>query len=264
MYLQFLAALPQWVLYTIYPTGTLLALGALTLLLRKIAPHIGLRDYDGDILDTATQNSIGGAYVILGFSLVLVIGAIDKIEGNVMTEATRIESLDRLLVLEGSPESLKLRTKLQTYTESLITDEWPLLREQKGSPRTWELLQELFMGTGTIKTDTNRQSALFTEIIRKAEEVVQSRQQRIIESGGSLPSLFWILSYCGLAGVVIVASLRLIEATPLRAIALATQLSVLALLFAAVLIIDHPFLGEDHVGPRPIAKALQVITARAP
>ena len=220
--------------------------------------------YDADILDTATQNSLGGAYVILGFSLVMVMGSIDKLGADVTMEATRIESLDRLLVLEGSDEALKMRATLQSYTESVIRDEWPALRHQKGSPKTWTLLQDVFWEAGAIKADTHRQSVLFTEILRKTEEVVQSRQQRIMQSGGSLPTLFWILCYCGFAGVIVIAALRLLDSTPVRAVALATQLAVLAVLFSAVLIIDHPFLGDEAVNPGPIIKALNLIEKRDP
>ncbi len=259
-----LASLPQWVLCLIFPVGALLALGGLTLVLRKVAPAIGLTGYDGDILDTATQNSLGGAYVILGFSLVMVLGSVDKLGRDIMTEATRIESLDRLLVLEGSAEAQHMRKTLRAYTESVLQTEWPVLHQQKGAPTTGDLLQNLFREVGTIKVDSNRQTVLFTEIIRKTEEVVQSRQQRIAESSGSLPTLFWILCYCGFAGVIVIAALRLLDSTPVRAVALATQIAVLALLFSAVLIIDHPFLGDEVVDPGPIMKALSQIEKRDP
>ncbi len=259
MFNSMMAALPEWLILLLFPTGSLLCIAVLSSLLRLVSDKLKLGDYDGDILDTATQNTLSGAFVVLGFSLVLVMGTNDRFESDVTTEATRIVSMDRLLILEGSPQAGVLRTQLKAYSNSVVSDEWPALASGRGSKQTGNYLQALFNGLEQLQPQGARGTALFGEIVKKTQEIFHSRETRILNSRSSLPSLFWIVNYLSLAGVIIIASLRLLQPTTMRVLALATQIVLISLLFSAVLIIDHPFVGETNISPDPIVKAVMTM-----
>jgi len=252
---------PEWVLLWFYPLMTLAVMAVLSVIFRKLLISEKLYSDDTDVVDTATQNSLSAAYVIMGFTLVLVMGSVDTYENNVVTEGTNIESLDRLLILDGSPEALAMRKTLILYAQSIVNDEWPSM-STGGSKITSKLMNNLSGNLTGLTPETTQQKILFTDIVRKTDQVIHSREARILNASGGLPVLFWTLSYLYLFGVAIICALRLSHATPMRIIALSTQLSMLSLIFSAVMIIDHPFRGETQITPDAINQAVEMMAER--
>lgn len=250
-------SLPEWSLNFIFPILSLLSLAILVLIFRQLNISKNPDHYDSDILDTATQNSLSAAYVILGFTLVLVMGTADTVDNNLMVEANRIESLDRLLYIEGSSQSKVMRQDLKKYTQSIVNDEWPLLIKGEGSEKTGQQLQKILNGVRHLNPTDLKGVTLFDNITMKADEIALSRQTRILSSKSSLPPLFWDTSYAMLLGVLIIAAMRLTKTTPLRVITLCVQISMLALICSNVMIIDKPFRGDTKATNEVFIKAIQ-------
>ncbi len=255
-HLKLFEIMPEWVVLWIYPLVTLSVMAVLSLIFRKFITTESLYDNDTDVVDTATQNTLSAAYVILGFTLVLVMGSADTYETNVMNEGTNIESLDRMLTLDGSAQAVVMRKDLIQYSNSIVQDEWPKLRGG-GSPTTEKLMQKLSKNLLLFKPETEQQKALYTEIVRKTDQVILSREIRLLNASGGLPTLFWTISYLYLFGVAIICALRLSHATPMRFVALSTQVTMLSLIFSAVMIIDHPYTGQTKVSAAPIIQAIE-------
>ena len=255
-HLQMFEIMPEWVVLWIYPLVTLGVMTALSLLFRRFITTESLYDNDTDVVDTATQNTLSAAYVILGFTLVLVMGSADTYETNVMNEGTNIESLDRILLLDGSPQALAMRKDLIQYSNSIVNDEWPTLRGG-GNATTEQMMQKFSKNLLQFKPETQKQIALYTEIVRKTDLVILSREIRLLNASGGLPTLFWTISYLYLFGVAVICALRLSHATPMRFVALSTQVTMLSLIFSAVMIIDHPYTGQTKVSAAPIIQAIQ-------
>ncbi len=260
--MNFINSLPEWHIYYLFPIGSLIILALLSLFFRYFNITKNPDDYDADVLDTATQNSLSATFVILGFTLVLVMGTSDTIDNNLVVEASRIESLDRLLYIEGSPESKKMRQDLKKYTQSIIDDEWPLLAKGAGSPKTREHLNVLLNDVHKLRPTDLKSVMLFSAITTKADEIALSRETRILASKNSLPPLFWNISFALLFGVLIIASLRLSKTTPLRAIALSVQIVMLSLIYVNVMILDLPYKGDTRANPQVIIKTIHSMDLR--
>lgn len=260
-HLKLFELFPEWVVLWIYPVVTLGLMAVMSILFRKRMVSEKLYDDDTDVVDTATQNTLSAAYVIMGFTLVLVMGSVDTYENQVVTEGTNIESLDRLLILDASPEAATMRKDLLKYAESIVKDEWPNINNG-GSEVTNQLMQQLSNRLNALSPETPKQNILYTDIVRKTDQVIHARELRLLNASGGLPVLFWTLSYLYLFGVAIICALRLSHATPMRIIALSTQLTMLSLIFSAVMIIDHPFRGETKISPEPIRQAIMVMAKR--
>ena len=254
---------PEWFVLWIYPLVTLGLMAVMSVIFRKLLVSETHYDSDSNVVDTATQNTLSAAYVIMGFTLVLVMGSVDKYESNVVTEGTQIESLDRLLILDASPEAAAMRRDLIRYTESVIQDDWPKLTSG-GSDITEVLTQTLSNHLKALSPETPKQQLLFSDIVSKTDEVIHSRELRLLSASGGLPVLFWTLSYLYLFGVAVICALRLSHATPMRIIALSTQITMLSLIFSAVMIIDHPFQGETNITSEPIKQALDSLKKSQP
>jgi hypothetical protein len=259
---ELLENLPNWAWFIIYPSLSLLVLLILMSLFRIFSKYFGLQDLDTGILDTATQNVMSGAYVILGFVLVLVMATVNDIDNNVSKEASQIETLDRLLIMEGSSAAKNTRHALLEYTKSIVTDEWGQLTGGAKNPTTRIYAEELFKHIKLIEPTTTRQSALFIEIVKAGDDIAQSRNLRIMNSQSRLPVLFWQLSYLTLLGVIIIAALRLIKPSHVRVIALSVQLSMISWLLATVMILDLPYLGQVKASPEAFQRAINLISVR--
>ena len=259
---ELLENLPNWCWFIVFPAVSLLVLILLTAIFRIFSKHIGLQDFDTEILDTATQNVMSGAYVVLGFVLVLVMATVNDIDNNVSKEASQIESLDRLLIMDGSLAAKTARHTLLQYTKSIVTDEWGQLSSGAKNPKTRKYAEELFNQIKLIEPATNRQAALFIEIVNAGDDIAQSRNLRIMNSKSRLPVLFWQLSYLTLFGVIVIAALRLINPSHIRIIALSVQLTMISWLLAAVMILDLPYLGQVKASPEAFQRAINLISVR--
>ncbi|MFZ4379941.1 MAG: hypothetical protein ACOYN1_09310 [Polynucleobacter sp.] len=254
--------LPNWLIFVIFPILSWVILAFITLLFRKFSQIWKLEDSDSGVIDTATQNAMSGAYVVLGFVLVLVMATANEVDSNTAKEASQIESLDRMLMMDGSPTSLLARQSLRAYAKSIVSDEWKHLSEGMGSEKTGNLAKELFQNIEGIQPSSSRQLALFPEIIKKNDEISQSRNLRILSSQSRLPSLFWEVSFLTLLGVIVIAAIRLVHPTTTRIIVLGVQIGMVSLLFTAVMILDLPYLGQTKTSPDVFLKAIQIIELR--
>lgn len=257
-----ISSIPNWLLFIIFPLTTWAILGLLIVLFRYIAKRIGCEHFDGEILNTATSNVVSGAYVILGFVLVLVLTAASDIDSNLSKEASHIEGLDLLLVIEGSPASEKVRHSLHSYTRSIVTDEWARLAGGEKRNITRQKLESMFVDLSTLQRSSTKREALLADIMESANQVVQYRNLRILASQSRLPSLFWHLSYLTLLGVIVIAALRLIRPSGTGVLALIIQLTTISWLFATVMILDLPYLGEHKVSPEAFERAIQLMEDR--
>lgn len=255
--------LPNWVFFVIFPIIAWLCLALVTFLLKVIFTRPShSEELDSDVIDTATQNAMSAVYVVLGFVLVLVMTTANEVDSNIAKEASQIENLDRLLVMENSPESLLARQSLKFYAQSIVNDEWKQLSEGAGSEKTNLHIDKLFQDINDIKPDTGRQIVLYSEIIKNSSEISQSRNMRILSSQSRLPALFWGLSFLTLIGVIVIAGMRLMQPTKTRIIVLGIQIALVSLTFTAVMILDLPYLGQTKSSPDPILKTIQVIGDR--
>jgi hypothetical protein len=88
--------------------------------------------------------------------------------------------MDRLLVRFGDPENGVLRASLRDYADSIVKDEWPELRKGKPSQRTTVLFRPFSRGIFAIDPRPGRQSLIYTEMLKKADELAVDRKARLV------------------------------------------------------------------------------------
>lgn len=251
-------------LLVVFPVASCVALLLVTLALRAANHKFACFDYDSDIVDTATQNTMSGAYVVLGFVLALVMTTASGIDDKVSQEAQAIKSLNRLLILDGSPPALKARHALIAYTDSILREEWPMLRQGHGSDQTSAALTEVFRNIDDTDPQTPKANTVFSRILNAADHVAQARNDRIMSISSSLPGLFYTVSFLSIFGVIIICGLRLMEANVLRVISVTVQLVMLTLMLGAIAIVDLPYLGDTSTSADSLAAVYDSLLAQAP
>src|SRR6185503_19994312 len=71
------------------------------------------------------------------------------------------------------------RHSLRSYVNSVLDDEWPLLREGKRSNRTEERLSTLFANIAAVTPTNEREAAIYRESLMQLNEMVALRRARM-------------------------------------------------------------------------------------
>lgn len=224
---------------------------------------------ESEFANKALNGVIGFTGVVLAFSLVQAHNNLRNLEAQVGTEAHNLAQLDRLLVRYGDPELFSstsyatdaMRVSLREYADSIVRDEWPELSKGRPSERTRALFRPISRGILAINPPPGRQSLIYAEMLKKADEIAADRKARVVAATKlELPWIFWETIVALLVVLLLLAALS--EATFVRAVALGGQGFGLALLVALVFIYDEPFKGQSSVSPEPIVTVVAEMQTR--
>lgn len=198
--------------------------------------------------------------LVLAFSLVAVFSTYNRAEAAAAAEATMINNMDRLMIRFGDPRVAELRQSLHAYAESIVEDEWPLLQHGVGSEQTTQLFVPISRGVIAVEPASARQSMIYAEMIKKADDLAEAREARLESTATGLAPVFWLM-----VTIIFVAQMLLtvcVDLSVLRIFAFAVQLAVFGALLSVVFIFDMPFNGQTAVSPTAFVKVIDRMQAR--
>ena len=198
--------------------------------------------------------------LLIGFLLNQAQSNFREVESIVSVEAGRVNNLDRLLLRFGSKQALEVRTQLRAYIQSVINDEWLDLSEGQGSKETHMLWRGISQNIFKLEPETPKQLSLYSDIIKKSEEVSESRETRIDRSDKRLPALFWVVIFICLSTLILVNTLFLPSSN------FFFGLTILPIAFGGLIsllvITDQPFKGQTSINPVAMKKVFAAIQTR--
>ena len=198
--------------------------------------------------------------VFLIFLLVQSMNYFREAEVAVSREAGNIVQLDRALATVGPAQSGTARIRLRDYTSSVIAQEWPAMLRGEDSPPTAAALQRLQDVIASVLTSDPDQAARH-QVLKNFNDVEDDRSGRAGTAGGSLPPALWCIA-SGLFALII-TTVSYLDAAKVVSRMVALHATGLALLASLLFIMDGPYKGYVSVSPRPLEKALVLITARS-
>jgi hypothetical protein len=250
------------VILALFLSGAVLSMFLISNAIKKIKSLTKKADYDDDWLISVTSALVALSAVILGFSLVLVLTQYDKVESNIANEADRIGGLDRLMAFYGDTKLQLARKDLLLYAKSIVSEEWGKLTNSKLSDVTTDFYKPLFQAVSELHPADLRQSALFTEMIKKLDEIEGAREERISSSQSALHLIFWIINGLIFFSVIVASSLGMSQGSNVRRLSLYLQVVALAGLMAIVFILDTPFKGQSSVSADALLFTIEKIEMR--
>ena len=198
--------------------------------------------------------------LLIGFLLNQAQSNFREVQSLVSQEAGRINNLDRLLTRYGDPAVAIIRKELFEYMNSIVNDEWPKLESAQGSTKTHMLWRGISRKIMSLEPASNRQTAMYTDIIKKSEEVAESREARIEKANIRLPGLFWIVILICLLALMGVNTL--FESSHSFFLGLKILPITLGALISLLVITDQPFKGQNSVKPDAFYKIIESIKTR--
>lgn len=198
--------------------------------------------------------------LLIGFLLNQAQTNFREVQSLVSREAGQINNLDRLLVRYGDPSITVTRKELFEYMNSIVNDEWDRLKHGEGSTKTHMLWRGVSRKLLALEPQTNRQTAMYTDIIKKAEEVAESRESRIERASVRLPNLFWVVILICMAALLGINTLFLPSDSFF--VGLKILPVTLGALISLLVITDQPFKGQSAVMPDAFHKIIESIKTR--
>jgi hypothetical protein len=213
-----------------------------------------------DFLIAIRTTLIGLCSFILVFMMVSVIGNFNRADSAATAEASLINNMDRLLVRYGDSRVAELRKDLMAYTQSIVKDEWPMLAKGTGSEKTRALFVPISQGIIAIEPAPGRQNVIYSEMVKKADDIAEAREARIESTQVALSSIFWLMVTFTFAAMAILTVF--VDLTPLRVFGFSMQLAVFSALMSVVFIYDQPFNGETSVSTKAFVKTIYAMENR--
>jgi hypothetical protein len=213
----------------------------------------------GSKRDTITHNDVAGPVlatagttlaVLLSFMVVAVWQEFDQSASNVQREANAVASLHQIAAGFSPAFRDELRSKLDSYINALIDDEWTKMQHGGESATAHRLAYDIEGRIVTYRAPTPSTQLLHAKALDLAETLVDARRQRLHDNETGIPSILWI-SMVIVAGITIVM-LYLCRVDNYRAhMIMTTGLTVvIGLVFVLIAELDYPFRGDTHLEPK--------------
>ena len=251
--------LPQWLFVILYAVPPLILLWVIHKGFQTFAPHWILKDQDENMAAGGIASIAALTGIVLAFVLAITFQTNETFQNDIGVEATQIRNLNKLIAANQDAQTSSCRQPLIAYAESIINDEWPLLKNQTSSSKTSSLLNSLEACLIGIKPSNQTDSMVYLEIIKLSNEITQSRETRIGNSAACLSPIFWIAMHLGLLLTVVLSALAFYTPGQIRVINCSIQIISVAMLMALVMILDHPFVGDYGVSNDPIKHVIRHI-----
>lgn len=194
--------------------------------------------------------------LLLAFSSVSVWEAHRGAAASTETEASIAGELVRDLGVYGGSQAAASRRAVQSYLESVISEEWPAMQKGLGLRITEEKYDFIFHSIALIEPRTPREQIMLAEIWDKTNEINLHRRERIDAAGSSaVPASLWGILLLGVVCNYLL--FYLLPVTRLNDWLLGLYAAMLGLMLFFIFVMDYPFAGNVSVSPEPFEHSLQ-------
>lgn len=208
---------------------------------------------------------VGFVYAVVGviYAVVLamvVIGTwdtLDEARANTHAEADALVDLYWYGSSLGSPDGARIQLEVRQYTETVITQEWPLLARQSSSATALDEQMALRDLVYAQQPQNLGQQSRYQQALTAAKQVGDGRENRIGQAQDGVPRLLWAALYLGAAvtvGFAIGFGMRSLAAHCLLVFSVSLLVGSMLLLIYEL---NFPFAGGVRIGPDAFEMALE-------
>ncbi len=208
-----------------------------------------------------------GFAILLGFVVLLSFEGYSSAKSHAEEEATAVfDQYEVAALFQPTTRRDALRGDLVCYARAVVTDEWAQMKHGGRSALVSAWLDRLEEKVPSSEIATSSESLAYQQWFEKASERDNSRRQRLLEAGGTLPALLWVML---IIGAVAVVGFVLLYADPAeRALGqgffMGGVTAVVVTSLLAVALLASPFQGGNgSVKPKGMLYTLRLIESEA-
>jgi hypothetical protein len=187
--------------------------------------------------------------LILAFVIVIAYQNFLDAQSNVSREADALASIARDSQSFPEPGGTNVRRSVGRYVRGVTADEWTQMRDGQDSELAKAGLTGIFAAFRTVKPRTPEEKAFYDDAVRKLNDALSARRDRIDTATGGLPRDMWILIL--FSSIVIVSYAVLVGSPSYWFHALGPAAIAMVIVVSLVVLADlsYPFSGEVAIKP---------------
>src|SRR5829696_2901690 len=158
------------------------------------------------------HNDVAGfIYAVLGVTYAVLLGLMvvavwEQWEAAKVTADDEASSLAEIFWLaDRLPESEgpHVQELARSYARVVVDEEWPLMEQEKSSPKAWDLLDDLRTTLQNFDLTTPEEQVVYEQGFERMRDLADARRDRLLESKQGLPAILWVVLISG--GIVVVS-----------------------------------------------------------
>lgn len=201
--------------------------------------------------------------VLISFIVIVVWGQYTDTETLTMQEASSIGSMYWLA--DGLPDSerLDVRTSLQDYTRSVVTEEWPLMARgvdlNNHPDQAWSEHDDIWMEINEFSPSSPKETNVHLQLLDEMRTLDQDRRMRLLSAQRRMPDLLWAILLS--TGAITLAFTFLFGAKHIwvqmgMTIGVVVVFGLILFLIAEL---DTPFSGQVQIHPTGFQSLLELM-----
>jgi uncharacterized membrane protein len=197
---------------------------------------------------------LGVSYaVLLGLMLIAVWEKWNAAEALTTDEANELAGIFWFAHALPQPEGRHIQELVRSYSQVVVEEEWPLMRQGKSSPEAWATLDELRSTILGLEPPTAQQTGYdqvrYNQMLEQLHSLGDARRERLLVAEQGLPVILWIVLILG--GVITVGFTYLfgLENTLVHLLMVAALALIISLSLFTVAALDYPFKGDIRIHP---------------
>jgi Protein of unknown function (DUF4239) len=187
--------------------------------------------------------------VLLAFLTVIVWENFAQAEQRAQSEVDAATDVWRLSRHLPSQDAGRLRVDLRRYTEAVIAQEWPEMRQGRSSAQTQRLMVALIDDAAGMNASNLHQANLENAVLERVQRMADFRRRRIYDNQSGIPSLLWLGLLVGVCTVIAFVYLFGMKDFRVQLLMTAATGIIMGVSFGLILELDYPFRGGVSITP---------------
>jgi hypothetical protein len=194
--------------------------------------------------------------VLLGLMVVAVWEEWNQAAVAAEAEASALAEIFWIADRMPEPEGHHVQALCRAYARVVVRDEWPLMAEEKSSPKAWNLLDDIRSGLQDFQPATPAQNVVYEQGYVSMRDLADARRHRLLEARQGLPIILWVVLIVG--GIIVVGFTYLfgLQSTLIRLLMVASLALIISLVLFTVAALDFPFEGDITIHPDALEQVL--------
>jgi hypothetical protein len=246
---DFLLSLPLWTLALALNVWLIsFALVGLWVVRRGILPRLRLDNDASLFYGAAVMQSAMVLYGLVAALTAVTVWTRHGHVGDVVSgEATAIAVMWRNLGGYPQAERDAMRVVLRGYTDQVVDEAWPLMREGRvprmGTEWADRLQGELFK----FEPVTESHKAIHALTLASYNRLIEARNQRLEAVNSALPRVMWYVLLPGAMACLLLSLLFPVHDAPFQSVLVIALAGFMAMVLFMIISLDRPFQGAMSV-----------------
>ena len=202
--------------------------------------------------------AVAGFYgVLLAFVVVMVWGQFQEATLLVTREANQLGDLLRLCHGFPQPAQARMRLSLITYSQTVISQEWPDMAAQRENAAAWDAIANIWAAYHDFHPQTPAEISLYQLSLARLADLSDARRLRLLSARGKVPGVLWAVLDGGGAVIILFTLLFRLRHSLAQTIMTASMAGLISVILFLIMDFDRPFDGAIRVHPEVFERELQ-------